>query len=438
MLSPQDNELMCRVGPGTPMGNLMREHWLPGIPAAELPEADGAPIRVRLLGENLVAFRDSSGKIGVVAESCPHRGASMFFGRNEESGLRCVYHGWKFDTTGACTDMPNEPVESNFKHKIQLRAYRAEQRNGMIWVYMGPRETPPPVPPFEYNTVAPEYAGHPAMHFYDCNWVQSLEGDIDSSHIDYLHARIVREQIEESRLFLATNNLDKNPRLHVLPTDYGAVYAAQRQWNAQGDQWYRITQFMFPFYTMIAASQGDRLAVNAWLPLDDSHTVMVGMGYNLEQPLPEERRKAFDPYHRLGGYLPRSSDPLSRYRPPAHVGNDYLRDHTAEKTRMFSGIPRDPKTQDLAMVESMGEIYGRNREHLGTSDSMIITVRRVLIRAAKDFRDTGTLPPTVETPEVYRVRPASVVLPNGENWVDATARARSADAGVPVAFVTAD
>ena len=151
MLSQQDNDYLCRVGPGTPMGDLMRQYWIPAIRSDELPTPDCPPVRVRLLGENLIGFRTTSGAVGLVANSCPHRGASMFFGRNEEEGLRCVYHGWKFDVDGNCVDMPSEPPESNFRTKVKAAAYPTRERNGIIWAYMGPRETPPPLPDIEAN-----------------------------------------------------------------------------------------------------------------------------------------------------------------------------------------------------------------------------------------------------------------------------------------------
>src|SRR5207248_11740630 len=151
MLSTEDNEILCRVGPGTPMGTLMRHYWIPGALASDLPEADGAPMRLRLLGENLIAFRVTSGQIGVIQNNCPHRGASLFFGRNEEEGLRCVYHGWKFDVSGQCVDMPSEPTESNFKSKIKATAYPCQERNGIVWAYMGTREQLPALPDMEAN-----------------------------------------------------------------------------------------------------------------------------------------------------------------------------------------------------------------------------------------------------------------------------------------------
>src|SRR5690349_18735433 len=190
MLPKDDNEILCRVGPGTPMGNLLRQYWFPAMPSFELPSPDCPPIKVRLLGEDLVAFRDSSGRVGLVANACPHRGASLFFGRNEEEGLRCVYHGWKFDVNGACVDMPSEPAESNFKNKVRVRAYPARDVNHMVWIYMGPRTTPPPFPAFEINTIPEENAGEPMIMMEEANWVQNLEGDLDSNHLDYLHARL--------------------------------------------------------------------------------------------------------------------------------------------------------------------------------------------------------------------------------------------------------
>src|SRR5207248_6766233 len=175
MLSKQDNDYMCKVGPGTPMGNLMRQYWIPALMSRGLPSLDCPPVRTRLLGENLIAFRTTSGTVGLVANACPHRGASLFFGRNEEDGLRCVYRGWKFDVTGQCVDMPSEPAESNFKTKIKAAAYPCVERGGAVWTYMGPREVPPPLPQFEANMLPSARA---SRSMRECNYMQSLEGDI--------------------------------------------------------------------------------------------------------------------------------------------------------------------------------------------------------------------------------------------------------------------
>jgi phenylpropionate dioxygenase-like ring-hydroxylating dioxygenase large terminal subunit len=186
MLSKEDNAILTRVGPGTLMGNLLRRYWTPALLSTEVPEPDSPPVRVRLLGEDLIGFRLTSGKVGLIANACPHRGASLFFGRNEEEGLRCVYHGWKFDETGACVDMPSEPAESNFKTKVRARAYPTQERNGIVWTYMGTREVPPPLPDIEANLVpADRNAVRKALR--ECNWMQALEGDIDTSHLGFLH-----------------------------------------------------------------------------------------------------------------------------------------------------------------------------------------------------------------------------------------------------------
>src|SRR4051812_6842708 len=189
MLSHADNEYLCRVGPGTPMGTLLRRFWMPALIASEVPEPDCPPFRFTLLTEKLVAFRDSAGRVGVVAENCPHRGASLFFGRNEEEGLRCVYHGWKFDAAGACVDMPNEPPESNFKHKVKVTAYPTEEAGDVVWVYMGPLEHKPELPRPEWTLVPPEQR-KVTRYIQENNWAQGLEGGIDSSHASFLHANV--------------------------------------------------------------------------------------------------------------------------------------------------------------------------------------------------------------------------------------------------------
>src|SRR5215813_8896344 len=213
MLSREENELICRTGPDTPMGELFRRFWLPVALAEEIPGPDCEPVRVQVLGEHLVLFRDTQGRPGLVDANCPHRGAPLFFGRNEECGLRCVYHGWKFDVTGRCVDMPNEPEESTFKDKVRARAYPCREVNGVVWTYMGPRTVPPPFPTFEINTLPAEQVYPPMMMLEECNWVQALEGDIDSSHIDWVHGKVRADSSQRG-----TWHRDKRPRLDVQPT----------------------------------------------------------------------------------------------------------------------------------------------------------------------------------------------------------------------------
>ncbi len=444
MLSKEDNELLCRVGPGTPMGNLLRQYWFPAIPSFELPAPDCPPKKVRLLGEDLVAFRDSRGDVGLLAEACPHRGASLFFGRNEEAGLRCVYHGWKYDVTGACIDMPSEPAESNFKTKVRPRAYRARDVNRVIWVYMGPRETPPPVPRFEVCTLPIEQVSEPRLMMEEANWFQNLEGDIDSSHIDYLHIRLGFDSIVSHNVG-GKFRRDRTPHLQVMPTDYGAFYTGRRKWDEEGNEWHRVSQFIFPAHTMIAASNPDRVTLRSWVPLDDHYSFLIAQTGSLTVPItPEEQYASLNQFEKVGGYLPATSDPRSRYFSFANKSNDYLRDYELEKTELFCGVQPPGiagNHQDRAMTELMTNqdaiepIYDRSREHLGTTDIMVIYTRRAMLRAVRALRDEGVVPANVDNVDLGRVRSCSAVLPKGANWVAATAEARASDGGVPIAYV---
>jgi phthalate 4,5-dioxygenase oxygenase subunit len=431
MLSREDNELLCRVGRGTPMGELLRQYWMPALPASELPVPDGPPKKVRLLGEDLVAFRDTAGRVGMLGANCPHRGASLFFGRNEECGLRCSYHGWKWDVDGRCVDMPNEPEESTFKDKVRARAYPCRDVNGVVWVYMGARSTPPPFPTFEINTLPAEQVYPPLMMLEDCNWMQALEGDIDSSHIDWVHAKLRADSAQRG-----TFHQDKRPRLEVLATDYGACYSARRRADTEGLYWHRITQFILPFFTMIAASDPQVVSARAWVPLDDYQNLQFVMRGRLDRPVTEEeRRQVRDPFKSWGGYVDGGSDPRKRYYTKANLHNDFLVDYELQRTELKLGISFLGNLQDRAMTETMGPIYDRSQEHLGTTDAMVIFARRLLLDAAKALRDRGVAPANVDDATLYRVRPASVLLPEGESWLTATEKARQSDAGVPIAWV---
>jgi len=460
MLSQQENELLTRVGPGTPMGDLLRQYWVPALLARELPAADGDPLRVRMLGEDLVAFRDSRGRVGVVQNNCPHRGASLFFGRNEEGGLRCVYHGWKFDADGACVDMPNEPPESDFKHKVRATAYPTSERNGVVWVYMGPSTQPPPLPELEWNLV-------PKSHVYlskrvaDSNWVQTLEGEIDSSHSGFLHT-LLEEQDNYSnaqnasagRLFGGADSntdmgmyykmRDRHPHFEVLDTDYGVLIGARRM--AETDSYYwRLTQFLMPFHTIIPPYGPDpAFSGHAWLPIDDEHTLALCFTYHPLRPLTEnERSRIAHGGGRLGhqglhptvdAFLPPTPEAWSRYRSIYNKSNDYQVDWDAQRKVRFSGLP-GVWPQDSACQESMGLIYDRSSEHLGSSDSGIIRVRRRLMQAALALREQGATPPAANEPASYSARSASIVLPRGASWIDGSAEFREARPGVNFAAV---
>src|ERR1051326_7645258 len=248
MLKLEENELLTRVGPGTPMGNVMRRFWMPALFSSELPGADGDPVRVRLLGEDLIAFRDTNRTVGLIQNHCPHRGASLFFGRNEESGLRCVYHGWKFSTDGTCVDMPNEPAESDFKHKVKARAYPTQERNGIVWAYMGPRQTPPPLPSLEGNML-PEGEWQVTAIQRECNWFQGLEGDIDTSHFSFLQPGSMDVSTQQPGSFSYYMLADRAPRYSVVDTDFGTMYGAFRD-TEDGRRYWGVATFLSPFCTM--------------------------------------------------------------------------------------------------------------------------------------------------------------------------------------------
>jgi phenylpropionate dioxygenase-like ring-hydroxylating dioxygenase large terminal subunit len=416
MLSPEENELLCKVGPGTPMGEVMRQYWLPGGLSSELPEADGRPLRMRLLGENLVAFRDSAGAVGILPENCPHRGASLFFGRNEEQGLRCVYHGWKFDVSGRCVDMPNEPPESNFKDKVRAGAYRAQERGGVIWVYMGARaDNPPPLPQIESNML-PEGQWTLSIFQRECNWMQALEGDIDTGHTVFLHTGAVKpEQAPEGSWgYYALK--DRAPRFEAVDTPVGTMYTAYRHVDEQRT-YHRIAQFLFPFYTMIPTGVlGLEVRVRAWVPIDDGHT------FGLSMTKVNPQRPGRDPTV----LKPNTSNWYGRFQPEANARNDYLIDREKQqRMESYTGLP-SITLEDQAVTESMGEIYDRSQEHLGTTDVMIIRTRKRLIDAARAMRDHKTSPPCVDEPEAFATRTGGIMLPREASWVEGSAELRRA------------
>lgn len=433
MLSREDNELVCRVGPGTPMGALMRRYWIPALFSSELAEPDCPPIRIRLLGEDLIAFRASDGTVGLVDQHCPHRGASLFFGRNEEGGLRCVYHGRKFDTSGGCVDMPNEPPESNFKGKIKLKAYPCVERAGLVWAYLGPDDAQPPLPELEWASV-PDEQRYISVRVQQCNWLQSLEGAIDASHSNFLHSSLKTygDRGQRGSVFGAMNSgdhyraRDPHPHFETLAHDHGVLVAARRNAGQETYYW-RINHFLMPFYTIFPPTGDDPpCSGHIWVPIDDQRALAWHFTYHPSRPLsePELQRMRFgrdglEGFHSaLDRYLPPTSEPYGAWRPDRHRGNEYLRDYEAQRTTSFFGVNAG-WAQDSAVQESMGAIYDRTREHLGTSDIGIIGVRRYLQRAVRTHAEGGVVAPGAADPSGYFVRPAALLLPSGAKWNEA-------------------
>lgn len=443
MLTVEENESLCRVGPGTPMGELFREYWLPALPSSEFPGPDSPPKRMRLLGENLVMFRDTDGNIGALREACPHRGASLYFGRNEECGLRCAYHGWKFDTAGACQDLPTEQqgsrVREHLQNKVRAVAYPCRDVNHMVWVYMGRRATPPPLPGFETLTLPADHVTAPNIMMEEANWLQNMEGDLDSAHLDWLHRRLNRDSLAPEVGIPGFWNPDPNPPvLDVVPTDYGAYYSASRQLD-DGRRWHRINQFILPCFTMI--STGTTSLVRAFVPLDDHHAMLISQTADPVQPIPEVKRLGYaHTYDEFHGFIERRpNDPTSYFMTVANKRNDYLRDMDLQRDRLFFGVPFVGNLQDRAMTELMcndaGEpIYDRTQENLGSSDLMVSTVRKRLLEALRQRKADGAVPANVDDPALDRVRCATLVLPPGADWQALSEKARIAEPGIPATY----
>jgi phthalate 4,5-dioxygenase len=421
VLTREENELLTRTGPGTPMGQLLREYWLPALLSTELPEADGKPLRLRLLNEHLLAFRDTGGVVGIIGEHCPHRGASLYYGRNEACGMRCVYHGWKFDRSGQCVDMPNEPPNSTFKDKIQIPGYRTEERAGMVWVYMGPRAEPPPLPALEWSMLPREQA-HISKRVQFANWAQVLEGGIDSSHGGFLHSWLDNAKMPgKQRRGYLYHQIDHHPRFEIVDTAYGSVIGARR--SVEGKYYWRIYQFLMPFYTMIPPYADLALGGHAFVPRDDETTIVWTATWHPARPLQDGVDERHAPAQGTRGihvtdFLPASPEAGGAWFPRASRANDYFQDYALQKTERMSGIPGVPM-QDAAMQESMGAIYDRSNEHLGSSDAAIIHVRRRWLRLAKALA-SGDRPalPGVDDGSAYGVRAASVLFDEGQPWFE--------------------
>jgi phthalate 4,5-dioxygenase oxygenase subunit len=423
MLSQDHNDLVTRVGRGTPMGELMRQYWLPALLSSELPAPDGSPVRVRLLGENLVAFRDTAGQIGLLQANCPHRGAPLFFGRNEEGGLRCIYHGWKFSAGGNCMAMPNVPAESDFKDKVRVIAYPCVERNGLVWTYMGAATPPPPLPRFDFAERATDQF-YFSKQYYECNWLQVLEGDFDPSHSSFLHATLDTPTAVSSAgktLSLAERENvarfdDRSPLIMTVNTDYGLLVGARRE--AGPDYYWRLNLFAMPFYGFVPTSITAPLHCNAWIPVDDDNTVALRMDYHLERSLGESELAFLT--NGLGStgapntYLPPTNEAWGAWRPNLNRANDYGIDRTIQKTKKYSGI-RGVWAEDKAVTEGMGSIIDRTQEQLGPSDVGIIQIRRMLIESATALKEHGAVPPGV-TAWPNPIKSCIVFLPKEMSW----------------------
>jgi len=396
---------LTQTGPGTVMGELMRQYWIPAAQSSELT-SDGAPVRLMLLGEKLIAFRDSSGKVGVMDHRCPHRAASLFLGRNEEGGIRCIYHGWKFDIAGNCLDMPNVTPQQEFKHKVKAKAYPAVERAGLVWVYMGAQAEAPPLPALEILDV-PDAEVKVALIQRDCNYLQALEGDIDTSHFGFLHAgHVDPHELSDEDPFRHTVTF-RAPEYQIADCTWGTTYAGFRS-AGPGKTYWRFANFLFPFWIQAPNGEFDsHVHARAWVPLDDGHTMFFFLWWSrgesaMTQPQPSYKDGRPIPGTGRGNrFLPNTTDWLGRWRLAENPGNDWGMDRAAQQNKQsYSGID-GIHLQDQAICESMGPIVDHTWEHLAPSDQMITRTRRRLLMAARALREKGTPPPGVEDAQVF-------------------------------------
>ena len=408
-------ELLTRVGEGTPMGTFFRQYWLPVLPSKELTEPGGRPLRVRLLGEDLLVYRSPSGEVGLVGEHCAHRRASLYFARNEKEGLRCVYHGWKFDSAGKCIDAPNVNSSERVTSVVRTRAYPCVERNGVIWTFMGDPAKKPELPALEWNLV-PEAQSFYSIKYQGSNWLQTLEGDIDSSHAGFLHGTNAAADAADDKWFGMPGSgwlyqaLDKRPTHDIAHTDYGMVLGACRN-TPDGKNYWRIYQILMPSQVMIPAYGDDPFPAQLFVPADDYSTVIWSINWH---PTKEFGKDSLTPIHDFA-YEPPSPEAWGRWRAKANRANSYFFDE--HKKDRFFGVP-DLPWQDQAMHESMGAIVDRTQEHLCESDFGIVQARRMWIKEVNALVKENRPSRGVNSPESYAVRSTSVVAGKDENWLE--------------------
>jgi phthalate 4,5-dioxygenase len=406
-LNAEEHRLLSQTGPDTKVGKLLRRYWTPALLSEEIPDADCPPVKVRLLGEDLIAFRDTNGRVGLLEEHCAHRGSSLFLGRNEDNGLRCSYHGWKYDVTGQCVEAPNA-ADPGYCRDIRLKAYSCREMGGVIFTYMGPPDRQPPLPHFEWLLI-PDTHRYAHKRLQECNWVQAVELDIDSCHVTWLHRESVlagAETSERSRLFLQ----ETAPDFEVVAEEYGLLIAARR--NASEDRYYwRINQWMMPWYTTVPAEgSSGPINVHAWVPIDDFTSWTYSFSWDPQEPL-DPALLADWRAGRSGIYC--ELEP-GTYRPVRNKSNNWQIDRQAQRSgRLWMGIHGNQE-QDNAIAESMGPIYDRTREHLVGTDAAVIAMRRRILEASDEL-EQGVEPFGLE-PRAFRVHAVSAMLPRGADW----------------------
>jgi len=406
MLSREENDRLTQVV-SAPMGELMRRYWVPACLSEEVAERDGTPLRVRIFGQPLVAFRDSSGRLGILDERCPHRLASLALGRNEEGGIRCVYHGWKFDVEGRCMEMPTEPEGYNFRDRMRTRSYPLREAGGLVWTYLGPPGAEPPFPGYDWTRLPKEQVAIIKVG-ERVNYLQAVEGAIDSSHSWFLHRDTIWDWKKRSEV-----SSDLSPRIEVHDEPYGFRYAAIRKPNANPDseKYVRVTQFVAPFTALIPRPLvlSEPAHVQIFVPVDDVHTMFYGVFFSQDgKPVDEAAQRA--KHHVVPGV---DLDP--RWFRKANVDNWFMQDRELMKNGSYTGI-KGFTNQDMACQESMGPVVDRTQEHLGTSDVAIIRMRRRMLEGLRRFEAGEPLIGQDAAIPYDRLRGDQGVIPIAERW----------------------
>ena len=379
MLPREENDLITLVGPGTPLNTVMRSYWLPALLSQEIPEPDCAPVRVRLLGEDLVAFRDSEGGVGLLGEHCPHRGTSLFFGRNEECGLRCIYHGWKMDVSGNVLDTPAEPAGSTLKDKVRHTAYPCHEAAGIVFAYMGPKDRVPLFPDYEWTRVPLDYL-YVTKSLQDCSYLQGLEGECDSSHLSYLHRAFsdAKRGGGDPDMY----GKDGSPELTGVETDYGVRMISCRN-PGDGTTYLRVSNFVLPCYGFVPTGglkgNPEGYTIHAHVPVDDEHSLRFNVFFRRNRPVTAAEKRLdeeFKPDHTKA----------------RNIRNNYLIDREEQRRETFIGVGKSFVIHDSCATETMGPRYDRSKEHLGVGDITVIALRKRLLKVVRGL-DRGEEPP---------------------------------------------
>lgn len=415
MLTASDNNLLTQTGPDTPMGQYFRRFWQPVALSEELPEPDAPPIRVNIMGEELVAFRDTQGRVGLVEPRCPHRGAHLFYGRNEECGLRCVYHGWKFDVNGKAVDLPNVAPGSDYHKRMSIKAYPTREYGDIVWAYFGPAELMPSVPALEFGQL-------PATHRFvtkklqQSNWAQAIEGGLDTSHFSFLHmpAPSVPSNAnpdapaDEKRLRWIRN--DPMPQFSIVDHEVGFVVGGARKADGKDIYW-RTAQFMLPSHaTTPSTLPGENYFGYTFVPISDEACWVYTYVWNPERALSDDERRKLRAGHGV------VAEVGSDYMPVRNKSNDYMIDRQSQKNESYTGV-RGVAEQDSMIQESQGPIADRTRENLTATDAAVVRFRRLLLSGAKGLRD-GHEPAAPARPESYRLRSGSWIASEGTSFED--------------------